>query len=194
MFKTKSELRLLYLNKRNSLPKKLLLNYSNRITSNLLESELFYNISSIGIYFSIGSEANTHCIINESLSRSKIVLLPKIENKKNELNFYHANGRSLDDIQLSKGKYGILEPVNDEVYTDTIDLLLLPGIVFDMFGNRIGYGKGFYDNFLKKKRSKINLGVCFENQILDESIPSDEFDEKVDGIITENRILFFKSF
>ncbi len=92
--------------------------------------------------------------------------------------------------KLSKNKYGILEPeiVNDNFFDQNknkikLDLIFVPGLCFDKSGNRIGFGKGFYDSFLKLNPDSIKIGCCPEGCIVD-SLPVDKWDIKVDMVIT----------
>jgi 5-formyltetrahydrofolate cyclo-ligase len=70
-----------------------------------------------------------------------------------------------------------------------MDLLIIPGIAFDLQGNRIGYGKGYYDRFLSTRKVSYIMGLAFENQII-KKIPTTENDIPVDVLVTENRIIF----
>lgn len=97
--------------------------------------------------------------------------------------------KSLDN--LSKGKYGISEPSEKEAYIyNSDDLIIVPGVGFDLNFNRMGRGKGYYDIFLEKYPMK-KIAVCFNEQLLN-SIPSESHDVKMDMIICENRILMCK--
>ena len=94
---------------------------------------------------------------------------------------------------LVEGPYGILEPKKEkikEISFDEIDLIIIPGIVFDLKGNRIGHGKGFYDRLLKNTKVSI-IALAFEFQIIGK-IPVDKNDKPVDIIITEKRIIYCK--
>ena len=77
-----------------------------------------------------------------------------------------------------------MEPMynKDNIYKGKIDLIIVPGVGFDQNNNRLGYGKGFYDHFLKNKNI-FKIGICFKEQLLDE-IPVNEYDIKMDLIIT----------
>ena len=75
------------------------------------------------------------------------------------------------------------------VSPEDIDLVIVPGIAFDRSGERIGYGMGFYDRFLKKiRKDTSSIGLAYEFQIVDD-IPSEETDVKVNKIITEKRVI-----
>jgi len=78
--------------------------------------------------------------------------------------------------------YGILEPKNGLAYTSiNIDLGIIPGMAFDLQGNRLGRGKGYYDKLLKVLNLET-IGVCFSFQLVDK-VPSDTFDIAMDSVI-----------
>lgn len=94
---------------------------------------------------------------------------------------------------LRPGAFGILEP-NDlsPKFKDTVGICFVPGIAFDKSGNRLGFGKGYYDRFLKNKPQITKIGVCYSFQLLKHiEIPADEYDIKMDMIITEKEVLRF---
>ena len=81
--------------------------------------------------------------------------------------------------QLSE--FGIAEPVGEEISPSKIDLIIVPGSVFDSQNNRIGYGKGFYDKFLRETTA-FKVGVCFNFQKVNE-IPAEPHDIKMDIVL-----------
>jgi len=85
------------------------------------------------------------------------------------------------------GKFGVREPAADcaEIPLDKFDLILVPGLAFDLSGNRLGRGKGFYDRILAEA-SGIKCGVCHDFQLL-EKIPAEPHDAPVDFIFTPSR-------
>lgn len=89
----------------------------------------------------------------------------------------------LDEIKI--GKYGIREAVSLEKYNYSLnDSIIVPGVSFDISGNRLGRGKGYYDIFLRNHKLD-SIGVCFNEQIV-ENIILDEHDVPVDMLVTEN--------
>lgn len=107
----------------------------------------------------------------------------------NKMEFYKID--SLDDLNL--GNYGILEPkiqTKNIVKKNEIDLLIIPGVVFDRNGYRIGYGKGYFDRYLADFHN-ITLSLVSQNQLID-SIPTDSYDINVDYLISENGIISTK--
>lgn len=87
---------------------------------------------------------------------------------------------------LTIGAYGIYEPKTREIYKGEIDLIIVPAICYNKKGYRVGYGKGYYDRFLRDKNAQT-VGLCYESCITDIDF-QDEFDIKVDYIATENAI------
>ena len=178
---SKNELRKDFLKQRNNFLNKR--DADKSIFSSLANATTEYN--SVFTYISYGSEVDTFSFINYLLDSGKNVYVPKCDTEKCEM--CPVRITSLDN--LHKNKYGILEPVDNGNMDDIIDVIIFPGLVFDKTGNRIGYGKGYYDKFF----SSLNfcppkIGVCYDFQILD-SIPADNNDVKMDMIITENRMV-----
>jgi 5-formyltetrahydrofolate cyclo-ligase len=89
--------------------------------------------------------------------------------------------------EIIAGKFGVREPATGcaEIPLDRFDLILVPGMAFDLHGSRLGRGKGFYDRLLEKAGG-IKCGVCHDFQLL-EKIPSEPHDAKVDFILTPSR-------
>jgi 5-formyltetrahydrofolate cyclo-ligase len=69
-----------------------------------------------------------------------------------------------------------------------VELFIIPGVAFDLCGNRIGHGMGYYDRLLKNTVQAHSIGLAFECQII-KSIPAEEHDEKVEMIVTEDRCI-----
>ncbi len=92
---------------------------------------------------------------------------------------------------LVKGRYGIREPSgNTEISPEDIDVIIVPAVAFDRKFNRIGFGAGYYDRFLKRTNA-LKIGVGYDFQIVSE-IPTEEHDQKLDAIITPSSTLFRK--
>ena len=88
--------------------------------------------------------------------------------------------------ELTLSSYGIREPVGDS-YEGNIDFAVIPFLAVDKQGNRLGYGKGYYDKFLKNSKAKrVAYGYGF--QVLN-SVPHEEWDEKMDIIVTDEEII-----
>lgn len=159
---------------------------SSKIFQQLYKLEDFLNAKSILIYLNIKSEVRTKKELDFMLSLEKKIVVPYVNGLNLEL--FH-----LENIdELEKGSFGVLEPVNElrqskekKIEARIIDLAIIPGVAFDEHGSRLGYGKGFYDRFLKGLRTDcINVGVAYQCQVFD-SIPQEDHDISLDMLITE---------
>ena len=107
--------------------------------------------------------------------------LPIVQKGKKELAFAHWS----KDIEMEQGAFEILQPKTDERVEP--DIVIVPLLVFDRAGNRLGYGGGYYDATLKALRAKKNIiavGVAYAVQACLFNLPTDEHDEKLDWVIT----------
>ena len=83
-------------------------------------------------------------------------------------------------------QFGVLEPKGEAAEASSVQAVLVPGVAFDRRGTRLGFGKGFYDRFLKKiSRSVPRIGVAYSFQLSSEVLPRDEWDESVDWIVSD---------
>ena len=86
------------------------------------------------------------------------------------------------------GAFGILEPGGKFILPDSIDLVIVPGVMFDVECNRLGRGKGYYDKFLQDLTA-FKIGICPDSLLVD-SLPCEEHDLPMDMVITEKRMVF----
>jgi 5-formyltetrahydrofolate cyclo-ligase len=171
--------------KRKKMSKKEVLEKNKLIKKRLFEINEFKKASTILFYVSYGNEVYTHDMIKEALNDKKVVV--PISNKE-DCSLSLSILDSWNDLE--EGSYGILEPRKDcikEISIDEIDLIIVPGVGFDLNGNRLGHGKGYYDRLLEKTKA-ISIGLAFELQIV-KNIPTDRNDVPVDIIVTEERII-----
>jgi len=185
----KEEIRRNISNQRLSLTLEEIENKSHQIFLNLLKSEEYINFPNIMFYVATRSEVQTEEMIKTSIKMGKNIFVPVILTDCIDL----APSRLIDfDRELEKGKKGIFEPKQEYrrlFPPEDLDLIILPGIAFDPFGNRIGRGLGYYDNFLKKVSPSTKLiALAFEMQIV-KKIPTNTNDIPVHKIITEKRII-----
>ena len=185
----KEEIRRKILKKRLSLSPEDIRDKSRQVFLNLAETVEYINSQNIMFYAATRSEVQTEELIKMSIKMGKNVFVPVISPECLNL----APSKISDfDIELEKGKKGILEP-KKEYYrlfpSENIDLIIVPGVAFDLSGNRIGRGFGYYDNFLRKVRSSAKIiALAFEMQIV-KKIITDKNDIPVHKIITEKRII-----
>ena len=142
------------------------------------------NAKNVVCYAAFDNEVLTNKLIEYFLLKEKTVYLPKVD--KNNLLIIQID--SLRD--LKKGSYGIMEPTGVAVNLEdkTVDLWIVPGIAFDIKGNRLGYGKGYYDRILKSVALDKKIGLCFGFQVV-VHIPIQNNDEKMGWLITENKLI-----
>lgn len=148
----------------------------------------FITARTVSFYASFGSEVATLSMIKESLKMDKRVVVPKVDKERHRLRLYEIK----DMKELSPGYMGIPEPsLPDDrlVNLDDVDLIIAPGAAFDFSGNRLGYGAGYYDILLSKRKKKIPIiALAYEDQLVD-SIPAETHDVRVDIIITDRRVI-----
>ena len=179
---TKKDLRNLVYKKRKELDKDIKSDWDLTIFKKLLENEAYKNAAVIFAYVSFGGEVDTINFIKKALSDGKTICVPKVISKKEGMEAYKIT--NLNDLE--KGYYGIPEPKNhcQLINPSDINLIIMPGVAFDKANGRIGYGGGFYDRYLKRVTSRTRkIALAHTFQVFD-SIPTNEFDEKVDFIIT----------
>ena len=156
------------------------------ILSKVLSDKIIIEAPLIYLYASIDEkgEVGTKDIIKELLKSGKQVALPKVSG--NDIIFYLI----YDMENLEKSHMNILEP---KEYCKKIECkyapIIIPGLAFDRLGNRIGYGGGFYDRFLKKEPIHKKIALAYDFQIY-ETIETEKFDIKVDKIILDKEVIF----
>ena len=157
---------------------------SSAIWKFLLSLPEYRRAKTIAFYASIEKEGEVATLemIEDSLTQNKKVCLPKVV--ADRLKFFDVKSVK----ELKEGAFGILEPIGDKIKPEQIDMVVLPGIAFDATGNRIGFGRGYYDRFLKKVKNVSRIALAFDFQIVDK-IPSTKPDVRVHKIITESRII-----
>ena len=155
------------------------------ITDRLLGHQWYYQSHRILAYAAFGSELNLDMLLQEVFDSGRELYLPRVMGE--ELIFVRV--RSLGELVV--GYKGIREPSYEKcqsasgeiyVYNEeqvTRDLLIMPGVAFDIYGNRVGYGKGFYDRFLADKEALRlrSIAVAYRMQVLPQ-VPFDETDRK----------------
>ncbi len=165
------------------------------ITNILLNTSLYESAAFILTYVSYGTEVDTRAFIRQALRDGKKVYVPKILSNR-KMDFFLCE----DLGSLSAGKMGIPEPDPDPEtlfpYTTHISLdsaencmILVPGLAFDSKLGRIGYGGGYYDQYLSHFCKKMSIGMAFNEQIIDE-VPMGQEDIPMDLVVTPDRAYF----
>lgn len=138
------------------------------------------------VYVALPSEVQTLPLIDERLSEHLTVVVPCVQG--DDLGLYEID--AVND--LSPGVWGILEPdgrLARPARLGEIDLAVIPGVVFDPAGGRLGYGKAYYDHLLARLDPLVvKVGLAFEVQLV-RAIPAEPHDVHMDFVITEERTI-----
>lgn len=184
----KKDLRLHYNTLRKDVSPQSLLNSSLAIANKLLTLPI-WNFNYYHIFLPIASknEVDTSFILSILQGKDKNIVLPKIDGA-NSLEHILLT----DNTKLKANSWGVPEPQEGiEVPVEKIDVVFVPLLAFDQNGNRVGYGKGFYDNFLQEsKKDVIKVGLSLfaaEAKISDVS----ENDISLDYCVTPEKIYSF---
>ena len=183
----KDKIREEYREIRNEIPSGTQVLKSVAIWKYFFELPEYQNAKTVMIYSDIRSEVKTNVFAERLFSDGKRVIYPYTDTEKKEIIPYEIDSSS----RLTAGGFGILEPnlkyVEEgyvkEIPKDEIDIVVVPGIVFDMFGDRIGYGGGYYDRFLKDYQG-VKVGVSYTECVC-YSLPDEENDVRMNMLITE---------
>jgi 5-formyltetrahydrofolate cyclo-ligase len=160
--------------------------WSALIQGKVLQFPLYVRSGSVALYSPIQNEVDTTTIRDHALGSSKIVYYPRIRENCIEL-------LPVDSEESLKiGHLGVLEPIGERCVstTEPTELtIMVPGVVFDCQGNRLGRGAGWYDRLLKEMAGNAtSVGLAYDFQIVGE-VPADSWDQRVDYVITERRIV-----
>ncbi len=185
----KKDLRKKMLSKRNDLSPENIYEKSGIILERFYQTSLYKDAKRIMTYVPFQRELRTDLLIQRSLADGKEIYIPVTVPKEKKL-----IPSKLIDLKkdLITGHFGVLEPKPSAfrpVAPQSIDLIIVPGLVFTREGYRIGYGGGYYDRFLanpKVEASKVSL--VFDFQILS-ALPVDDYDLPVEWIFTETETI-----
>lgn len=178
--------------KRASLPREQREEYSRKICENLRAFVKTEKPKVIYFYYPLGSEVNLLPLAEELLKEEYFAEAAALEGRViafprtcgDTMEFYPVT--SLSDFV--EGRFHIMEPVGELPLTEPEPLVVVPGLGFDRQGNRMGYGKGFYDRYFARFPSCRKIGAAFEAQIVEE-IPAQAHDIIMDFVVTEKGVL-----
>lgn len=185
-----SQLRKDILAARDNLTTGQLIQQSIEVHKNLLNQKEIMDSATIFVYVSFRSEVETLTLIKTFLNLGKTVTVPITRVKEKRLDAIQIT----DPVtELVPGYCDIPEPrkelcLRQKVTPADIDLILLPGSVFDRRGGRFGYGGGYYDRFVSSIPRALRVGLAFDLQLV-EKAPLQDHDELLDLIVTETTII-----
>ncbi|MDD3027862.1 MAG: 5-formyltetrahydrofolate cyclo-ligase [Erysipelotrichaceae bacterium] len=174
----KNELRSSMMKKRGELSALEHCNLSNIIFNKVIHDERFLNAHHVGLYVSFKNEVDTLKLIDFCLSHGKRVSVPRVSGKT--MDFYEIKNKD----ELKPGTFGVLEPTTGAI-TDknSIDIIYVPLLAYDRSNHRVGYGKGYYDNYLNGY-CNLTIGLAFSFQMVD-SFVTNPFDFPLNFIYNE---------
>ncbi|MFD2925972.1 5-formyltetrahydrofolate cyclo-ligase [Halobacillus naozhouensis] len=161
-------------------------NIEKAVHNQLFQSALWKSAEVVAVTISLTHEWSTHPIIEAAWDQGKKIVVPKCDPELKILTFYDLQSYE----QLEVVYYGLQEPSpakSQAIEKKEIDLLIVPGLIFDRKGYRIGFGGGFYDRFLADFNG-VTVSLVSEKQVTEE-LPSEGFDIPVQHIITEENWL-----
>ena len=177
----KDELRKHFLNTRNFLKPLEKKRWDELLLHKLFADEAFKEATRVSCYVSFGSELNTFPIMHECRYNQKKLFVPRVISKKEGMEMVEIE----DEDELVPGQYGLSEPAPflEGERLPELDLIIVPGLVFDQEGYRIGYGGGFYDRFLQHYPNTPKIALAYPYQLV-ESLPRENVDIPVNRVIT----------
>lgn len=182
----KRTLRQQVLARRRSLGREEWHRMSRQAQCNLLALEEYREAECIALYSPVHHETDTAMLLEAAAAEGKLILYPVVCGETMVL-------RRVKGIScLTRGCFGILEPGSEgpDHDADEPDLILVPGVIFDLNGHRVGYGKGYYDRFLHHPGRRAHLvGFCHDFQLMDEPLPAERHDIRMEMIVTDQRIV-----
>ena len=171
--------------RRDALPEGERHELSRRITERPLAFEAYRGARCVMAYASFGSEFETGDFLSDVLARGKELVLPRVERGGRALQLHSVRDPAR---QLAPGIWGIPQPRVDlcpPVAATRLDFVLVPGVAFTPRCERLGYGGGFYDGFIRALARRPPLvAAAFELQLVSE-LPTTDRDQVVDLVVTE---------
>lgn len=173
------------LEKRKALQKEQKAKWDKIISRAICESEHFENAEQILVFSSNENEFDTRYIIERCRLSYKRVYYPRCIDKEGNMEFFKVD--SVGD--LTHGSFNILEPKEycKKYVPQKNDLVIVPCLSADRMGNRIGYGKGYYDRFLKDFNG-VSVCPCYD-EMLSDTLPTDDYDMKINIIVTDKEVI-----
>ena len=168
---------------RNRLSKEEVAAKSSSICRKILSTAAYRNAGTVFAYLAFGNEVNIDGVINDALQKGKTVCVPLVTGAHT---MQAVQLKALADVQI--GAYGIRTAAQNApvIAPQQIDMVLVPGVGFDLSGGRMGMGAGYYDRFLPQCANAVKTGITYDI-LLRSKIICDEHDVLMDYIITESQ-------
>jgi len=185
----KNTLRTYYKNLRQTMPIFEITQKSHHIIENLFSTDFYQKAKALSCYLSFRNEVITDDIFRNAWQLQKLTAIPISHKETHTITL----SRFDDFSSLELSSLAIRElPFSKQIpfSPNDLDLCIIPGIAFDRYGNRLGFGQGYYDRFLPQLNPNcIKIALAFSEQIHEGILPFDSYDIPMDYIITEKEIL-----
>lgn len=181
----KKILRKRLIEKRKSLDKVEKAKWDKIISEKIIKSDCFKKAEQVLVFSSTDDEFDTRYIIERCREYYKRVFYPRCIDKDGNMSFLKVD--SVGDLTF--GSFGILEPKETckKYIPQDNDLVIVPCLSADRQKNRIGYGKGYYDRFLKDFNG-VSISPCYDI-LLEDEIPTDKYDMQINIIVTDKEVI-----
>ena len=154
---------------------------SEKILQIFINSDEYKTAKNIALYYPYANELDLTLLFK--CTTEKNFFLPKIT-QTGSLSFHkYKNGDT-----LTENKFGILEPQNEAINANIIDLIIIPALMADKIGYRLGYGKGYYDKFFAENNLSATKIICVPEELLTQTLPHDAWDIPSNIIITQKTL------
>jgi len=183
----KTETRKILKSTRASIPEATRMDAANSITEQILRLDEIRDARTIFIYISYASEVHTHALIKALLAAGKTLAVPKIVKS----DYMQAETFSSWE-DLVPGELGILTPTDSTPCNGPFDVAITPGLGFTLSGQRMGFGRGYYDKWFAQNKVRHKIALAFEVQLINE-MPVEDTDVPMEKIVTEKRVIVVRS-
>ena len=180
----KNKIRKRILALRKAMPESVLQGKSKKIIEKVMNHPMYQRAEIIFCYMDAKGEVKTRDLIEHAWTMGKKVAVPKVHGDVME--FYYIEAFQ----QLESGYFGIMEPGSECSKLEHVSnnsLVIMPGVAFDKMGNRIGYGRGYYDKYFSSYSDLYKMAIAYSEQIVEE-IPADNLDVKADCVVTDENV------
>lgn len=180
----KKSIRKQLIEKRKEIPTEKKVIYDKEISKQIINSDYFKNAEQVLVFASAENEFDTRYIIERCRLLYKRVFYPICLDRDGNMEFLKVE--SVGDLQI--GMYGIEEPkpTCKKYVPKENDIVIVPALSVDKNSYRIGYGKGYYDRFLKDFNG-VSICPCYEEMVTD-TLPTDENDIKINIVVTQHKM------
>lgn len=167
---------------------------ADALEKRVAEWQSYKNAKAVACFAANLEEIDTEPLLRRILADGKTLLLPYVIQGAGDMGAMAMAPVSDLEKDLAEGAFGIREPVPEARNggAPEPDLVLVPGLGFDLRGGRLGKGKGFYDRYLAETRA-LKAGVGFDVQISDKNLTLDAHDQLMDAVVTDKRMVVFSA-